>query len=127
MKRRTKKGWSLVLLLAFVAGMVLPTGAAASDTIYDLTTFRYEVLSDGTARLEALPAPRYQTGTMVIPSKIDGYTVSALSDFLAYTEAVVDLTIPGTIKRVPNVFDRTSKLRTVVLEDGVTELDAGAF
>lgn len=127
MKRRTKKGWSLVLLLAFVASMVLPTGAAASDTIYDLTTFRYEVLSDGTARLEALPAPRYQTGTMVIPSKIDGYTVSALSDFLAYTEAVVDLTIPGTIKRVPNVFDRTSKLRTVVLEDGVTELDAGAF
>lgn len=48
MKRRTKKGWSLVLLLAFVASMVLPTGAAASDTIYDLTTFRYEVLSDGT-------------------------------------------------------------------------------
>lgn len=127
MKRCTKKGWSLVLLLAFVAGMVLPTGAAASDTIYDLTTFRYEVLSDGTARLEALPAPRYQTGTMVIPSKIDGYTVSALSDFLAYTEAVVDLTIPGTIKRVPNVFDHNSKLRTVVLEDGVTELDAGAF
>ena len=115
------------MLLAFVASMVLPTGAAASDTIYDLTTFRYEVLSDGTARLEALPAPRYQTGTMVIPSKIDGYTVSALSDFLASTEAVVDLTIPGTIKRVPNVFDRTSKLRTVVLEDGVTELDAGAF
>lgn len=127
MKRRTKKGWSLVLLLAFVASMVLPTGAAASDTIYDLTTFRYEVLSDGTARLEALPAPRYQTGTMVIPSKIDSYTVSALSDFLAYTEAVVDLTIPGTIKRVPNVFDHNSKLRTVVLEDGVTELDAGAF
>lgn len=127
MKRRTKKGWSLVLLLAFVAGMVLPTGAAASDTIYDLTTFRYEVLSDGTARLEALPAPRYQTGTMVIPSKIDGYTVSALSDSLDYTEAVVDLTIPGTIKRVPNVFDHNSKLRTVVLEDGVTELDAGAF
>lgn len=127
MKRRTKKGWSLVLLLAFVASMVLPTGAAASDTIYDLTTFRYEVLSDGTARLEALPAPRYQTGTMVIPSKIDGYTVSALSDSLDYTEAVVDLTIPGTIKRVPNVFDHNSKLRTVVLEDGVTELDAGAF
>lgn len=127
MKRRTKKGWSLVLLLAFVAGMVLPTGAAASDTIYDLTTFRYEVLSDGTARLEALPAPQYQTGTMVIPSKIDGHTVSTLSDSLDYTEAVVDLTIPGTIKRVPNVFDRTSNLRTVVLEDGVTELDAGAF
>lgn len=127
MKRCTKKGWSLVLLLAFVASMVLPAGAAASDTIYDLTTFRYEVLSDGTARLKALPAPQYQTGTMVIPSKIDGYTVSALSDFLAYTEDVVDLTIPGTIKRVPNVFDRTRKLRTVVLEDGVTELDAGAF
>lgn len=127
MKRRTKKGWSLVLLLAFVAGMVLPTGAAASDTIYDLTTFRYEVLSDGTARLEALPAPRYQTGTMVIPSKIDGCTVSALSETLSYTDPVVDLTIPGTIKRVPNVFDHNSKLRTVVLEDGVTELDAGAF
>ena len=126
MKRRTKKGWSLVLLLAFVASMVLPAGAASAGSI-DLTTFQYEVLSDGTACIEALPATQYQNGTMVIPSEIDGYTVSALSDFLAYTEAVVDLTIPGTIKRVPNVFDRTSKLRTVVLEDGVTELDAGAF
>lgn len=126
MKRRTKKGWSLVLLLAFVASMVLPTGAASASPT-DLTTFQYEVLSDGTACIKELPATQYQDGTMVIPSEISGYTVSALSETLSYTDPVVDLTIPGTIKRVPNVFDRTSKLRTVVLEDGVTELDAGAF
>lgn len=126
MKKGMKKGWSLVLTLALLAGMVLPAGAASASPT-DLTTFQYEVLSDGTACIKALPAPQYQTGTMVIPSQIGGYTVSALSETLSYTDPVVDLTIPGTIKRVPNVFDRTSNLRTVVLEDGVTELDAGAF
>lgn len=126
MKRRTKKGWSWILTLALLAGMVLPAGAASAGSI-DLTTFQYEVLSDGTACIEALPATQYQNGTMVIPSEIDGYTVSALSETLSYTDPVVDLTIPGTIKKVPSVFDRSSKLQTVVLKDGVAELAAFAF
>ena len=126
MKRRTKKGWSWILTLALLAGMVLPAGAASAGSI-DLTTFQYEVLSDGTACIEALPATQYQNGTMVIPSEIGGYTVSALSETLSYTDPVVDLTIPGTIKKVPSVFDRSSKLQTVVLKDGVAELAAFAF
>lgn len=126
MKRRTKKGWSWILTLALLAGMVLPAGAASAGSI-DLTTFQYEVLSDGTACIKALPATQYQNGTMVIPSEIGGYTVSALSETLSYTDPVVDLTIPGTIKKVPSVFDRSSKLQTVVLKDGVAELAAFAF
>lgn len=85
-------GLSIVLLcIAFFQWNIC--AAASTDG------FSYEVLSDGTAMITECTLK----GDVVVPEKIDGYTVTALKKELFYTKMfVTSVSLPATINRLGN-------------------------
>ena len=74
--------------------------------------FSYTVLSDGTARITDC----HVTGDVVIPSTIDGYTVSNLTQRLFWGESyITSVTIPATVTYFGN--DKTDNSLDYVFAD----------
>lgn len=64
-----------------------------------------------------------------IPSKIDGYTVTAIDDYTFYGNPVItDVTIPSTVTSIgENAFDSCTKLKSVIIPTSVKKIGWGAF
>lgn len=73
------------------------------------------------------------TGTVTIPSEIDGKTVTSLSGdwnngVFADCTGLTEVIIPNTISTISSyAFDGCVGLKTVTIPDSVTKIDSGAF
>lgn len=140
-----RRGWKSILLTMFwaVAGCMLfvDTAFAASADGYT-----YEVLSDGTAKLVSYDG---NTDPAKIPETIDGYTVTVIGERCYFDSPLVDNTIPtsvteiedfafgyaedkdivlpSTVKKCGKSIFFNSKIESVTLEEGWTEITENMF
>lgn len=131
MKKRTRKIWSMLLTLSMLVGILLSIGtesvSAKDNTVIEPNEFNYEENGDRTITITAFPQNQ-ENGAVVVPEKIDDYTVTALKKTgVSYSKNVVSLTIPGTVQVIPGIFDDHSLLESVTLKNGIQEIAARAF
>lgn len=109
-----KKGL-LILLTALLLLCCSTALAANTAAFYDEETGQmelstawyvdYTVLEDGTARLDSLRPHGVCPSTIILPSKVDGYTITAINGkhTLSYLDnAIHTVKIPPTITRILN-------------------------
>ena len=77
----------------------------------------------------SLTAKGKNISELVIPSTYEGFRITALADnFLKQNTVIEKITIPGTIKAIPAYsFDNCTKLKEVVLEEGIETIGSCAF
>ena len=98
-------------------------------TLSGVYEFTYEVLEDGTASItgyEGTPG-----GDLIIPSEIDGYTVTAISDdaFMDEVDFMGKLVLPETLKEIGDraFYDCRELNGQLIIPDGVTAIGESAF
>lgn len=70
----------------------------------------------------------WESGSITIPSKLGGYTVTEIDDYAFHYRDITGVIIPDTVKRIgENAFDWCSKLTYVNIGNGVTEIETDAF
>ena len=85
--------------------------------------FVYEVLEDGTVRLEMV---LWYSSNMVVPAKIDGRSVSSVGGAFYGIEELESITLPEGIKTVGS-FTSCKNLKEVHLPEGLVEIMPRAF
>ena len=125
------------LALALVASTVSSTVTAASVAVTNNESasyaanssisqdFSYETLSDGTISIT-----KYKGGKkdVIIPSEIDGYTVTAIGQEAFRTIAVTSVTIPSSVKEIgQDAFEYCTSLTSVNLSNGIKKIGRSAF
>ena len=94
---------SLAAVMLAGAGVGLADTGVFSDTAIKVSAatsgkYEYENNSDGTITLTSINGAK---GQLVIPSKIDGLTVSAIGDYsFGYNYDITELVIPDTVKKI---------------------------
>lgn len=86
--------------------------------------YSYGVMSDGTAMLYS-----YNGGNdIVIPETIDGYTITALGEYLFWGSGIDSLTIPSTVRYIDRyAFYSCNNLKTVRFYDCLGAIASDAF
>lgn len=65
---------------------------------------------------------------VIIPEKINGYTVTAIDDVAFYNKGLTSVVIPGSIKTIGNnAFQNNPNLTSVTLNEGLETIGVGAF
>lgn len=118
MKLRKLTGVCLTLIICI--GVFSATGifayARLSDQLIDSGEFSYRILTDDTIQLAFYRTDDYD---VVIPSVIDGYTVTSLDNmFYAYSFDYISVTIPKTITEIENgAFGKSHDLMNIYVDD----------
>ena len=117
MKKRTLNGRFFLFLLTTL--LCLCTPAHARETL------GYEVDSEGNACITYVPEAWTEVD---IPEQIDGYRVTALADGLFEGGAVVRVSLPESVTKIPErCFADCTRLREVVLSSRTEEIGQKAF
>ena len=130
MKRnRNRKALRLVslLLAVLLVAAALPMHAFAADTIvYQVGDRSFLALNRLTGALES--AVNIE-GELVIPSSIQGVSVTSIADGAFYgSEEMTSVTVPNSVQVIGDrAFGACTSLRTVNLGGGVTRLGKDAF
>ncbi|MBQ6498659.1 MAG: leucine-rich repeat domain-containing protein, partial [Ruminococcus sp.] len=134
-----KKSISLLiaLVLALSVFNIVPftVGAAEADsavTGIDESKIQYKVLEDGTAVITGYTGTdlsTYGVKELVIPSVLDGYTVTAIGDRAFFGRKMIGrLTIPDTVRSIGvKAFAYIENLTTVNLGSSVENIGDEAF
>ena len=121
-----KKALSSIIIVIFTFSMFSALTTAnvyASETTVD--GFTYTLLDDGTAKITNFDIIDTTTD-VVVPSEINGYTVSAVSGF-SYTD-ITSITLPSTLTSISyGAFENCKKLETAVIPDSIKTIEAFAF
>lgn len=126
------KNFKAFLLSAMVAAIViilLPISAKASEA-YESDGFYYRVSSDGNAVItgEVYREGEKKQEKLTIPSKIDGYTVTAIGDDAFYGASYEEIDIPDTVKRIySRAFCGNKKLKKIKLPSSVKTVSSDVF
>ncbi|MEF2919997.1 MAG: leucine-rich repeat domain-containing protein [Acutalibacteraceae bacterium] len=142
MKRKINKIVSLMLVFCIMVSLVTVTGisanAATNDEVvagYSSGNFEYRVIAGEGAKILGY----YGTDTeLVIPSTIDGYTVTSIGEdeddmSLGYNSPITSVpitsvTIPDTVTKIgARAFMGCKKLTSVNIPDSVITIEAEAF
>lgn len=117
-----KKILSLTLALCVLFGAVSIISASAQNT----SEYVYRVLEDGTA--EVLRT-RSVAQKLVIPSEIDGHTVTSIGEYaFDYNDSVTEVILPDTIKKINRcAFDNCENLTKINLPESLTYIGDYAF
>ncbi len=121
MKKLISSVLSFAMMLSIACGLNLPVSAVQSGD------YRYEVLSDGTAKITEYTGAADQ---VKIPSALDGYTVTVLGSttFDNCSSRLTSVTIPDSVTRIcSGAFTGCEKLSKVSIGSGVKQIDAHAF
>ena len=156
--KNTKKLISIILSVMLMLGIMPLTAVVSSGGTLGITSkdgcWKYIVLDDGTISIcsgNIREAAYLDTEKqVVVPSRIDGYTVTeigayafcqtevngveipegvtAIGDYAFAGACLVEIFLPSTLKTIgEDAFFGNSVLKRVVLPDGVTEIGARAF
>lgn len=89
-------------------------------------SLRYRLLSDGTAELAEYIG---NISALVLPAKIDGYTVSSIGrEFARYNKYLVSVTIPEGIKTIgAGAFQDCDNISKITFPDSVEKITGGIF
>ena len=117
----------LLLLAVFLSGITMFSVAdkvdAASTDVY-----KYEVISKKDKTCRIIETNIYGEEEVIIPSKIDGYTVVALGDELFKFNNMESVTIPSTVTTIgTECFYYADDLKTVKLYKGLKTIGDSAF
>lgn len=139
-----KNGWGKIfcIICMVIAGCMVTGNMSLAEQSGD---YRYEVLSDGTAKLTDYSGSNPEK----IPASIDGRIVTVIGERLYFSKPLKDNTIPATVREIedfafgyakaknivmPSTVKKcgsdiffNAKLESVVLEEGWTEIPAGMF
>lgn len=93
-------------------------------TLGENNDYSYGVMSDGTAILYSYNGSL----NMTIPETIDGYTITALGDYLFWGSGIESITIPSTVRYIDRfAFYSCSNLKTVRFYDSLEVIASNAF
>lgn len=94
----------------------------------DASDYTYDVLEDGSASITGYTGSDTE---IIIPSTIDGYTVTQIEDITSDTgehQALVKVTIPDTVMTIGDwAFSGCTNLEEIVMSEGVTSIGDWAF
>ncbi len=124
-----KKRLSVLLALAMLLSLCLPTSAQEQPSAATDAFFEYDILEDGTARITDYLKTFDEAYTDVyVPSQIDGYTVSTIGHcaflraFYAYT-----VILPDTVTVIEQSAFQESGVRTIFLPSSLQTIEDNAF
>ncbi len=119
--KRVFKAISVLLCIVMLLSVfsIIPVSAATAGE------YTYVVLSDGTAKITKATA----TGDVVIPSALDGYTITVLDNRSFYNHKdITSVVIPDTVTTIgENAFINCSELISVTIGNSVTSLGDKSF
>ena len=118
----------LLLFAVILSGITMFSVADKANAIEN-TSYRYEVISkkDKTCKI-TMAVIADDEDEIVIPSKIDGYTVVELGKGSFKYEDIVSVTVPSTVTTIGNsCFASSEKLKTVKLSKGLKTIGDNAF
>ncbi len=118
-----KKILCLLLSVIFIWSIAVPALAGNVQS----GDYTYSVNADG--KTATITGYTGAAEVLEIPSKLDGYTITAIGDRAFFgTRKLDSVTISGTVKTIgESAFEDCSALRTIDLEEGVTTIGARAF
>lgn len=106
---------ALTLALSLLPGDVWAADETPDPDIIEFQGFRFN------KNTHALIEYTLNSGTVVIPSQIEGITVEKIAERLFERASLTSVTIPNTITEIgESAFDGCSNLTTLVLQDGTS-------
>ena len=114
----------LIWLFLFAPPAVL--GQWAYSTNADGSIYTFSTNADGSANIGAYSGPPW---TVIIPSSINGLTVTSIGDYAFYDSInLTSVTIPASIENIgEGAFEDCLNLTNAVIADGVTNIGDYAF
>ena len=110
---------SLMLVVSTVTGMTVHADTS-EDGVYE-----YSVLEDGTIEITDYYGSE---NDLVIPSEIDGYTVTKIGYRVFYYADITSVSIPDTVTEIgPYAFEYCRYLTKIVIPNSVVVIGNGAF
>lgn len=136
--KRSNKILSLVLALVMTITVftIVPLSVSAAETNANdkgpldssesSPAFQYRILDDGTAEITSCDNA---TGNIVIPSEINGYTVSSIGIGAFYDESGINsVRLPETITNISSsAFANCTGLSRMIIPASVTSIGTSAF
>ncbi|MBQ9765266.1 MAG: leucine-rich repeat protein [Lachnospiraceae bacterium] len=106
------------------------TAVGEEETIGEIAPedlFKYKINEDGTATISGINVKGLKE--INVPEKIDGYTVTGISDFTFYMyTSMRSITLPETITKLSNqAFYWCPNLSSIELPQGLTVIEASMF
>lgn len=109
---------SLMLVVSTVTGMTVHADTS-EDGVYE-----YSVLEDGTIEITDYYGSE---DNLVIPSEIDGYTVTRIGYDAFYNEDFTNVSIPDTVTEIGPYAFQSCDITSVVIPDSVIKIEYQAF
>ena len=123
--KKTRKYFAILLALVMTLTAFPLSGLTASAAYSG--DFVYEVLSETNKTCEITGYTGYATA-LVIPSELDGYTVTSIGDFAFYYSSLESITIPNRVTNIGNdAFASSFALSSITLPDSITRIGSYAF
>ncbi len=132
MEHTTKSYIRYVVLTAIMLmAIILQTGMVRAElcvTKDNDPQWKISKEEDGTVSI-APANPSTLKGEVIIPEKVNGYTVNHIArNAFASLEAVVEITVPDSVTVIEeNAFANCSKLKKVTLSKNITTVSSGLF
>lgn len=129
---KSKKIISSLLALTFVFGGAVVPSAIVDNTVISASaekcgSYYYNEFEDGTVSIIDYSDPNYETD-IVIPSELDGKTVTKISSNAFNGSKIKSVTIPDTVQNIcSQAFAFCSELKEVNLPSGLKTIGAYAF
>ncbi len=116
------------ILCVLLSVIVLLFGTVAPGIVANAVTFgeyEYTVLEDDTLKLDKYNGSQ---SDVVIPTQIDGYSVSELSGTFYENSEIVSVTIPSCIREIGQYsFYKCESLKSITVPSGVENISSFAF
>lgn len=112
---------SVAMLFTF-----LPTAAFAASTTFTVDKIQYTVTDENA---KTVSVTKY-TGTdpnVVIPGKIQGYTVTAIGENAFKSSSLTNIAIPNGVTSIGNYAFHSSSLKSIDISESVTSIGNYAF
>ena len=117
---------AILMIMSLTVAAQPAVGAVGNDTVQEAAVYSYDLLNDGTA---AINGCTYFGEDLVIPSEIDGITVTQIKGetFFGFNN-LRSVTFPDTIRSICiDAFVNCPNLNVIELQDTAMDISAGSF
>lgn len=121
-----KKTISIILSLVMALTMTMGLDFSAFAIEYDSGDWEYEIINGNKAQITDYWGD--DVTSLVIPSRLDGYTVTSIGAKALYNEEFQYVTIPSSVTEIlSEAFGSCSNLKSVVVPSSVTTMGTNVF